>query len=340
MRNHEIKEDRPLLSAEGLITEPGWSRRLALNYDRNQIKSPKWRIKEWDYYWLTDGKTVLAFTISDNGYMGLQSLTWIDLDKKVEHTESLLVPFPMGKLRMPSSTAGGDAFFENKRLMMSFKHLGDKRHITCTFKNFADGKDFSCDLMFAETQRDNLAIATPFAVGHKPFYYNQKMNGIKVSGQARLGDELVTFDPEKTFGALDWGRGVWTYNNVWKWGSGNGVVDGKRVAFNLGYGFGDTTAATENIIYYEGVGHKIDDVTFNFDEENYLAPWPLTSSDGRFEATFTPIFDRAALTNFVVLKSDQHQVFGTLDGTMILDDGTEIQLKDFVCFFERVHNKF
>ena len=283
---------------------------------------------------------MLAFTISDNGYMGLQSVTWLDLDRKIEHTESLLVPFPMGKLKMANTTMSGEAFFENKRLKLRFKKIGRHRLIDCHFKNFLPGQDFSCQLDLAETQRDNLAIATPFEKGGKPFYYNQKINGLRVSGTGHLGARQFTFAPENTFGALDWGRGVWTYDNVWKWGSGNGVVDGKLVGFNLGYGFGYTTAATENIIYYEGVGHKLDDVTFNFDETNYLAPWPVTSSDGRFEAMFTPLFDRAALTDFKVLKSDQHQVFGKLNGTMILDDGTPIALKDFSCFFERVHNKF
>lgn len=340
MTQHEITEKKPLLNEAGFLNEPGWSRSLVLDYERNKIKFPKWKIKEWDYYWVSDGRYVLAFTISDNGYMGLQSVTYLDLETKEEQTESLLVPFPLGKLKMPETTKSGDCSFSNNRLTLHFKNNGESRQIDCGFKNFYQGKDFSCQLTLNKTQKDNLAIATPFSKGKKHFYYNQKINGLRVSGKMTLGEKVVRFKPENTFATLDWGRGVWTYNNVWKWGNGNGVVDGKRVGFNLGYGFGDNSWATENILYYDGIGHKINHVTFNFNEENYLEPWELTSSDNRIGGIFTPLYDRKALTDFKILKSDQHQVFEYLNGFMQLDHGEKIILKDFLCFFERVHNKF
>ena len=46
-------------------------------------------------------------------------------------------------------------------------------------------------------------------------------------------------------------------------------------------------------------------------KEDYLSPWRFTSSDGRFEMQFQPVLDRAACTDLKLLKSDQHQVFGT-----------------------------
>lgn len=61
--------------------------------------------------------------------------------------------------------------------------------------------------------------------------------------------KLYEFSPETDFGGLDWGRGVWTYDNIWYWGSGSGEVDGHRFGFNIGYGFGDTSAASENVIF-------------------------------------------------------------------------------------------
>ena len=50
--------------------------------------------------------------------------------------------------------------------------------------------------------------------------------------------------------------------------------------------------------------------------------------------------DRASCTDFKILKSDQHQVFGTFTGTAILDDGTEIHVKDLPGFAEKVENKW
>jgi len=53
-----------------------------------------------------------------------------------------------------------------------------------------------------------------------------------------------------------------------------------------------------------------------------------------------PILDRASCTDVKLILSDQHQVFGRFTGKAILDDGTVIELKDFIGFAEKVHNKW
>ena len=74
--------------------------------------------------------------------------------------------------------------------------------------------------------------------------------------------------------------------------------------------------------------------------EDYLSPWSFTSDDGRFEMVFQPIIDRAACTDLKLICSDQHQVFGRFTGKVILDDGIEIEVKDFIGFAEKVMNKW
>ncbi len=55
---------------------------------------------------------------------------------------------------------------------------------------------------------------------------------------------------------------------------------------------------------------------------------------------FIPVMDRASCTDLKLIKSDQHQVFGRFTGCAILDDGTEIRVKDFPGFAEKVENKW
>ena len=45
-------------------------------------------------------------------------------------------------------------------------------------------------------------------------------------------------------------------------------------------------------------------------------------------------------TDFKFIISDQHQVFGIMNGTAILDDGTKLEVKDLLCFAEKVRNKY
>ena len=163
---------------------------------------------------------------------------------------------------------------------------------------------------------------------------------MRASGYMQLGDKRYEFNPSRNFGTLDWGRGVWTYDNTWFWGSGNSEIDGKPFGFNIGYGFGNTSAASENVIFYDGIAHKLDDVTFHIPESGYTDPWKITSSDGRFETEFIPVLDRAANLDYKVIVSDQHQVFGKMSGTAILDDGKKVKIKDVMCFAEKVHNKY
>ncbi len=186
---------------------------------------------------------------------------------------------------------------------------------------------------------DTMVIATPWDEKHA-FYYNQKINTMRASGYMEYDGKKYEFDPKTDFGTLDWGRGVWTYDNTWYWGSGNCDIDGNAFGFNIGYGFGNTSAATENVLFYNGKVHKLDDVTFHIPESGYTDPWKITSSDGRFEMDFIPVLDRAAYMNFKIIASDQHQVFGKMAGKAVLDDGTVIEIKDMMCFAEKVHNKF
>ena len=339
MRNHEVTKDQNLLDAKGNIAEAGYAKSLIWKYNRNQIKAPKFRIKEWDYYLVLNEDFACAFTISDLGYIGMQSVSLLNFKEGWEHTESIVNPFPMGKMELPATSERGNTKYKDKRLNIEFKVKEGKRMILCNFKKFHEGKDFSCKIMLDEPKMDSMVIATPFDKD-KHFYYNQKINCMPASGTATFDGKTYTFNKETDFGTLDWGRGVWTYDNTWYWGSGNTIVNGKTFGFNIGYGFGDTSAATENMLFYDGVAHKIDDVKFHIPKDDYMKPWKFTSSDGRFEMDFVPVLDRAALTDLKVIVSDQHQVFGKMTGKAVLDDGTVIEVKDMMCFAEDVHNKY
>ncbi len=340
MRNHEVTNEGLLLGSDGNLREPGWSKGQVQEYRRSMIKAPKFRIKEWDYYLVVNDGFAAAFTISDDGYIGLQSVSLLVFGEHPwEHTETVLNAFPMGKLHLPENSSSGVTEYSDKRLQMRFLPEDGKRTIKCHFENFMDGKALDADIVLRQPPMDSMVIATPWDKDHA-FYYNQKINCMRAEGEIRFDGKTYTFDPESDFGTLDWGRGVWTYDNTWFWGSGNAVVDGHDFGWNIGYGFGNTAAASENILFYDGKAHKLDDVVFHIPESGYMDSWRFFSSDGRFEMTFDPVLDRAACLDYKIIVSDQHQVFGRMSGKAVLDDGTEIDIKDVMCFAEKVHNKY
>lgn len=332
-----------LLNDNGDLNEAGYATSLVKSYSRNDIKSKKSRIKEWDYYYVGNAKYGVALTIADNSYMALCSLSFLDFENKKDITKSVMKFFTNGSLKLPSTSKEGNVYFDNKTVKMSFIHENGKRHLVCSYKNFTKEKeDVRLDLYLEETNKDSIVVATPF---DKPahFYYNQKINLLRANGYVKIGEKIYDFNND-TFGVLDWGRGVWTYKNTWYWSSMSGTFEGKRIGFNLGYGFGNNTTHSENIFFFDDKSWKLEDVHFDIPisktgSDSFLEPWKFRSVGGDINLTFIPILNRHANMNVGIIKSLQNQVFGTFTG-YILVDGKEYFFADMPGFAEKVTNKW
>ena len=341
MESQHLMNEGPLLDERGNIIEPGYAYTLVKKYDRNAIKAKKSRIKEWDYYYVGNSSYGVALTIADNGYMAMASISFLDFEAKYEDTVSKIGWFPMGKLGLPSTSTEGDTVYEGKGFSMKFLHEGKKRRLICQMPSFK-GKDFHCDLLLEETIDGSMVIATPFKKDAH-FYYNQKINCLRASGYAKVGDRLLDFNKD-SYGVLDWGRGVWTYKNTWFWSSASFEQDGHIIGWNLGYGFGSNKAATENMLFYDGKAYKINDVRMDIPlkrsgGDDFMSKWTFRSPTGEVAMEFFPILDRHADTNLLILRSNQHQVFGRFKGYIVIE-GKTIDINDALGFAEKVYNKW
>lgn len=341
---HEITAPQRLLDKNGNIAEPGFAKKMYYEYHRSDIKAPNWRIKEWDYYFISNPHFAVALTIGDNGFAGALSTSVLEFDKPMDVTKTALTLFPLGKFNLPSSSEKGDSSWTQGKSSYSFKNDGTTRRLTGTHDKFIDGAPLTFDITLTDFPEESMVIATPFDKDAH-FYFNQKINCMRAEGVVNVGGKIYTFDKKDSLGTLDWGRGVWTYDNTWYWGSMQGYLpDGSRFGFNIGYGFGNTSAASENMLFYNGRSHKLDEITFNIPQkdgrDDYMSPWTFTSNDNRFNMDFTPIFDRQAPLNVGVICMLPHQVFGRFSGKAVLDDGTVIEIKDMIGFAEKVHNKW
>ena len=339
-----LMTEGPLLDAKGALAQAGYQHYLSRQYHRSHIKANGLRIKEWDYYCIASRDTVLALTIADNSYMGLDSVTLIDLNTRWQHTKSFMRLFPMGKTGLPSTSAKGDVAVERKGYRLCFQNDGARRELTVEVDRFFDGKPLRAHVTLTGEPEHSMVIATPFPGKPKAFYYNQKINCLLAQGEVRFDDTVYPFTREDSMGVLDWGRGVWTYRNTWYWSSLSGRVDGVPFGLNLGYGFGDTSAATENMIFVDGKAHKLDQVEFLIPQkpeggDDFLKPWQVRDNRGELALTFTPVLDRASLTSVGLIESDQHQVFGYFDGVATAH-GRQYTLEHMLGFAEKVRNKW
>ncbi len=347
MVQNEITKVQKLLNKDGNIAEAGFAKKLLWEYDRNAITANKARIKEWDYYYIGTESCALCLTMADMGYVGALSATTIDFTVPSQITKSAVCLFPMGKLKMPATSAVGDCQWKVGEVEMTFVNNGVKRHLTGKYPKFGTNKEeLSFDVVLSEVPEESMVIATPFAK-NKHFYYNQKINCMAAEGSFKLGDKEYVFSKnDGALATLDWGRGVWTYDNTWYWGSLQTVLDdGSKFGFNIGYGFGNNDKATENMLFFNGKSHKIDEVTFNIPKkadgtEDYMKDWTFTSNDGRLELDFHPILDRYEPFDLKLFAMIPHQVFGYFTGKAILDDGSQVVIGRKLGFAEKVHNKW
>ena len=161
---HEITAPQRLLNAEGNIAEPGFAKKLYWQYDRADIKAPKIRIKEWDYYYIGNQDVGLCLTISDVGYVSSLSVSLLGYgDKPFQFNDSELGVMPMGKVGMPSTSEKGDVSAKAGTLEITFTNDGETRHLFGKYDNFVNSKKpLTFDVVLTGFPEESMVIATPF----------------------------------------------------------------------------------------------------------------------------------------------------------------------------------
>lgn len=353
---HLIRSTGHLHDEHGRLREPGWAPRPPFDYERSRIAAPRLRIKEWDYYLVEDQDYAVALTFSDLGYLGLVSASVMDFRARTFRTTSDVVTMPLGSMGLPASSETGDVAWENGRCWISYSHVPAGRRLSFSMARFEGRDDLECEFLLTDEPRDSMVVCIPWAKDEAAFYYNRKVLGMRARGAFRRGALVHEFDPAGTggsgaaFGLLDWGRGVWTYDNTWYWAAAQGLQrdrDGREhvVCLNLGYGFGDVSAASENAIFVDGVCHKLGRVDFGIprgsDGYAYLSSWHMVDEDGRLDLVFDPEIDRTDSIDVAgLISTRQHQVFGRLRGTLVLDGGEELDVRGLRCSAEHIRNRY
>ena len=136
----------PLLDARGRLVERGYATSEVRTYDRSAIKAGALRIKEWDYYCILTPRFGLALTVADNGYLGFLGTSWLDLEQKTATNHGAIIPWSMGKMKLPASADSGDISQRKGDLELSFRHEAGGRRLTVNDPAFANGKGLHGEL--------------------------------------------------------------------------------------------------------------------------------------------------------------------------------------------------
>lgn len=336
-----LKGPGKLLDSDGNLLQAGWSTQPVLDANLEdshfyRIRAvQKLRMKVWDYYAVTTPTHFFSFTISDVGYLGMVFAYVIDFASGEYKEQTLSLPFG-GGIKLPRNSTDGVTEYAKNDLHLRFTAEKTARVLSVRWPGFG-GSSLNAELVLdCPPGYESMTIVIP--IKGKRYYYNRKINCLPAKGWVEYQGVRHHIEPDTCLSSLDWGRGVWEYDSFWVWASASGfLTDKRRIGLNLGFGFGDTSAATENCFILEGKVHKLGEVKFTYDNRNFKSPWTMKSPDGRLDLVFTPFFERVAKTDALILRSEVHQMFGHYNGRVVTDEGETLVITDLIGWAEE-HN--
>ncbi|MFX1303968.1 MAG: DUF2804 domain-containing protein [Promethearchaeota archaeon] len=329
-KQNEITKPSDLFNKDGSLVQRGWARKPMLNYNKENIGKGWLRIKEWDHYSILNKQFGFQLTIGDIGYLTQMSYVWLDFENKKRDGKGIFKFFTKSKLLPLSSLTDSIIKFPTKKFKATITKSKNKRILSIEDPKFQERGLKGSITLEDNPKMDNTVVVTGYKEDPRLFYYNHKINYIPAEGSLQIGDTSYTFEPETSFGLMDWGRGIWPYKTHWLWGSACGIVNGVPVAFNIGYGFGDLSTHTENIIFYDGKAHKIDEVVFHHQNRDPTKPWKFTSNDDRFNMFLTPLIPHREKLNFGIISLNSSLLHGLYAGDLVLDNGEKIHIEDLL----------
>jgi hypothetical protein len=85
---------------------------------------------------------------------------------------------------------------------------------------------------------------------------------------------------------------------------------------------------TENGLFVDGRLHKIGDCVRFKHSSDLMQPWTVRSVDSeRVALTFTPVFERVARSNLILIASEVHQLLGHFTGHVSTNEGELLTLE-------------
>lgn len=309
----------------------GWSRQPMCTCNL----SGHWlRKKKWNYWNIVSDKYLFCIAVADFDYAAMAFTYLYDLKINVLNEKTFVVPF--ARDCEMSESVKGNVHFRNKEMNLSFKEEKGCTIISVKCDNFKGELPLNADFIIKHPVNiETLNVVIPW--NRKRFQFTSKQNCLPAAGMAAIGNEIFSFEADGSLASLDFGRGIWPRKTFWNWASASGTHKGKRIGFNLGGTWTNGTGMTENAILYDGRINKIsEDAAFIYNHSDIMKPWRINSQNSkRVEIEFSPVYDRKAVTNIALVKSNMHQVFGYFSGRIILDSGKDVNIESlFGCVEE------
>jgi len=230
--------------------------------------------------------------------------------------ESTVIKPSSKKIYITSNPEAFDAQFKTGKLVITMKD--GEIH--------AQSKDISVNVKLDLKNRTPLRICSK--AGYRGWVYTQKTLPVKAEGDIVIDKKKIDLDPDKTLVLMDWTKGFMRRKTFWHWAStATYLPDGRSFGFNLSCGVNETSF-TENFVMVDGNMTKVDMVNFSFDEQDLYKTWHITSYDKKINLLFKGKKDRSEKKNLLLATSNFTQLVGFFEGSVKLDNGETVEIRE------------
>jgi len=306
----ELCDEKGELNPEAV----GWSRtplhicNLSGHYPRK---------KKWNFWIVLNEAFALSITVANIDYTGLLNVNLMEFGGGGTLSDNVVLTPKGAGIDLPER-ADRDVTVVKKNMKIAFlqEEKGVRLRVDCP--RGQNGRLRADIFLDRPTGHETLNVVIPWDRKDN-FHFTSKQNTLAARGRVQHGDKEYVFEPENSFGVLDFGRGMWPKNFTWNWGSFNHRQDGDLIGINIGGKWTDGTGYTENGVCLNGKLYKIsEDLAFEYDTSDFMKPWKIrTDTTDMLDLVLTPFYDK---TGGPENGSDSggsgglHQCFGHFSG--------------------------
>lgn len=176
-----------------------------LTYNRHELTPPMTmlRLRERDCFVLGDQRITLSVSVLDYGFCGALFVTLVNNTENRERSKSKLLPFSLGTIGLPISSATDDLMYRSEDASIDFLRAPDKWYIRIYIDRFDDVRSLYVNATVEDISGDCAFSAVPVGKKNNRFLLRHGSYAMPVSGKMVLGAEVYELAPEETLAWLE-----------------------------------------------------------------------------------------------------------------------------------------
>lgn len=323
------------LTADGRL-QYGWMRTRPRRADPLEgARSPltplrRTRLKEWLGIFIAHPEWSAGFLLNDAKY-----LTASDFHAYHWPSDTLITHAASGGVRLPANLldATASAIRPGYDIRFAFGGEGGTHRITIDVAADENGPAVRGELTL-----DGATAPAPLSVSERlprgsMFTWKQ---AFPVSGTLRVGEQTIDYLPSRDLALVDEHRSLLPYRTDWDWGTFAFPTDDGIVGANFVSRPHRDDQRGESAVWADGGCEPLGAITFAPSGDDPLAPWTITSDDGRLDVEFTPQRRKPTLIDYKLVVMDYFMMYGSYRG-VLRAGGRSHDVRDVHGTCERMH---